>query len=229
MNWRTVFAAILCLALWGCAGPRTAGMVDGSKGLPAPSSTERWALQSAPYRLGTHDLLEISVFGVPELSREVRVNSDGQIALPLIGSVLASGKTLVELQDLIGERLAETYLQDPQVSVFVREYVSQRVTLEGAVNKPGIYPLTSDTTLLQAMAMAGGLTDLAQTDGVVVFREVDGRRMAAVFDVGDIRTGQAGDPRVYGDDIIVVAKSGGKSALQELIRSTPVLTLFFLL
>src|SRR5690606_32406111 len=111
------------------------------------------------YRIGAQDLLEVSVFGVKDLKQEVRVNSNGQISLPLIGGVMAGGKTIPELEQHIATKLQDGYLQNPQVSVFVKEFTSQQVTVSGTVKKPGIYPLTGKTSLLQALAMAEGLTD----------------------------------------------------------------------
>jgi polysaccharide export outer membrane protein len=100
------------------------------------------------------------------------------------------------------------------------------VTLEGALKKPGIYPLTGKTTLLQAIAMAQGLADLADLKGVVIFRNVKGKRMGAVFDLAKVRAGLAPDPQIYGDDVIVVEKSGSKSAYRDFIQSVPVLNYF---
>jgi polysaccharide export outer membrane protein len=141
---------------------------------------------------------------------------------------MAGGKTIPELETLIGEKLKNGYLQDPQVTVFVKEFTSQRVTLEGALNKPGIYPITGKTSLLQAIAMAQGLDDLADLSGVVVFRQVKGKRMGAVFDLAKVRTGEAPDPQIYGDDVIVVEQSGSKSAFRRFIQSVPAIGLFTL-
>ena len=179
------------------------------------------------YRIGAQDLLEISVFGIDDLSRTVRVNSNGQISLPLIGGVMAGGKTIPELESLIGEKLKDGYVQDPQVTVFIKEFTSQRVTLEGAVQKPGIYPLTGKTTLLQAIAMAQGVDDkTADLQGVVVFRHVEGKRMGAVFDLAAVRAGTMPDPQIYGDDIIVVEQSGSKTAFRRFIESVPIIGIF---
>lgn len=218
------------LLLAACASNPAAIRVGKSEALPPPDAIPATAVNAGDeYRVGAQDLLQISVLGVPELSREVRINPDGQISLPLVGAVQAGGKTIPQLESEIGKLLATNYLQNPQVSVFVKEYASQRVTLEGSLNKPGIYPLTGKTTLLQAVALAGGLAPLAQTDGVVVFRTVKGKKMAAVFNLSKISAGNSDDPRIYGDDIIVVAQSGSKTSVQQLIQAAPFLYLFFLL
>ena len=102
------------------------------------------------------------------MNRDVRVNNAGQVSLPLIGGVMAGGKTIPELEKDIGAKLEKGYLQNPQVTVFIKEFTSQRVTLEGALKKPGIYPITGKTSLLQAIAMAEGVDELADLGGVVV-------------------------------------------------------------
>lgn len=208
-----------------------AGGVEVSSNLGAPDTTSATGAYEgeSEYRLGPQDLLEINVFQVDELNRTVRVNSGGQISLPLVGVIRAGGHTVRELEEAIAAKLKADFLQDPQVSVFVKEYTSQRITLEGAVRKPGIYPLSGRTSLLQAIATGGGLDPLANLQGVVIFRKVEGRKMAAVFDMKAIRSGQAEDPQVYGDDVIVVDQSGSKTALRRFVESIPAFSLFLLL
>ena len=213
------------------SGPNTRVTATTGTVLPPPDTTSATGAYEGgtDYRVGAQDLLEITVFGVPDLNRTVRVNSNGQISLPLIGGIQAGGKTIPELEAAIGVSLEKTYLQNPQVTVFVKEYTSQRLTMQGSFKKPGIYPLTGTTTLLQAVAIAGGFDDLAEASRVVVFRKVEGKKMAAVFDMQAISTGNAEDPQVYGDDIVVVSNSTRKSAFQNFIKTVPALGLFFLL
>ena len=202
--------------------------VSGNK-LPPPDTTAASGAYegASDYRVGSQDLLEISVFGVQDLNKEVRVNSNGQISLPLIGGVMAGGRTIPELEKDLASKYASGFLQNPQVSVFVKEYASQRITLEGAIVKPGIYPITGKTTLLQAIALSGGVDDkIADLGGIVLMRQVNGKRMAAVYDLRAVRHGTMNDPQVYGDDIIVVETSGSKSAYRRFIESMPVLGLF---
>lgn len=199
----------------------TAKAVTATTDLPAPDTTSASGAYTgvSDYRIGALDLLQISVFQLDDLDREVRVNSSGMISLPLIGAVTAGGKTVPELEAEIAGKLRETYLQNPQVSVFVKEFTSQRVTVEGAVNKPGIFPITGKTTLLQAVALSEGLSPLADASSVVVFRTIQGQRMAALFDLRQIRAGNAEDPQIYGDDIVVVDQSGGRTALKTITDS----------
>lgn len=227
---RSMLAALLVLIMVACnssGGTRNAAAAGSD--LPAPDTTSAsGAYQGATdYRVGAQDLLAISVFGVQDLTKEVRVNSNGQISLPLIGAVMAGGRTIPELEAELAKKYAEGYLQKPQVSVFVKEFTSQRVTLEGAVAKPGIYPITGKTTLLQAIALAGGVDDrTADLGGIVLMRQVDGKRMAAAYDLRQVRKGVVDDPLIYGDDIIVVEQSASKTALRRFIESVPVLGIF---
>ncbi len=235
-HWLPRLALLLALALLaGCATSTSESVRSGNAkavtatselGVPDSTSATGAYTGASEYRVGAQDLLEISVFQVTELNRTVRVNSNGQISLPLVGMVVAGGKTVQELEKEIAGKLNETYLQDPQVSVFVKEFTSQRVTLEGAVKKPGIYPVTGRTSLLQAIAQAEGVTELANLDGVVVFRTVEGQKMAAVFSLNQIRSGDAVDPQIYGDDIIVVDQSGSKTGLRNILQTIPIFNLF---
>jgi polysaccharide export outer membrane protein len=226
-----VAVLVLATLLGGCATHAISSNPNVSAGtpLPAPDTTSASGAYegASDYRIGAQDLLQISVFGIDDLSQTVRVNSNGQISLPLIGAVVAGGRTVPELEADIAAKLKQGYLQDPQVSVFIQEFASQRITLEGAINRPGIFPLTGRTTLLQAIAMAGGVDDkVADLKGVVVFRQIDGKRMGAVFDLAQVRDGTMPDPQIYGDDIIVVEQSGSKSALRRFIETMPVLGFF---
>jgi len=229
----------LCLLLIalvaGCASSSansvrsgTAKAVTATTELGVPDSTSASGAYTgaSEYRVGAQDLLEVNVFQVTELNRTVRVNSNGQISLPLVGVVQAGGKTVQELEAEIAGMLDKSYLQNPQVSVFVKEFTSQRVTLEGAVREPGIYPVTGRTSLLQAIAQAGGVSELANLEGVVVFRTIEGQRMAAVFSLSQIRAGDAIDPQVYGDDIIVVDQSGAKTGIRNILQTIPIFNIF---
>ncbi len=232
---RTATVALLVLMLSACAASTSQSVRSGTTravtsttqlGAPDTRADSGAYTGTSEYRVGAQDLLEVSVFQVNDLNRTVRVNSNGEISLPLIGVVQAGGNTVEELENLIAEKLSGEYLQAPQVSVFVKEFTSQRVTLEGAIAKPGIYPITGRTSLLQALAMGGGPTDLANLEGVVVFRVVDGKKMAAAFDLKQIRGGNVEDPQIYGDDIVVIDQSGARTGLRRILETLPVFNMF---
>lgn len=174
------------------------------------------ALPETEYRIGSQDLMEITVFGQPELARTVRVNSRGQISLPLIGQIDAVGLSSQQLERLIADRLSEKYLQDPQVTVFMKEFTTVRFTVEGAVNKPGVYPLVGQMTLLRALAVAGGQGALSDMGEVMLFRvKPSGERLAQTFDAEKIRTGESVDPLIQNDDLVVVKRSKARAAFKD--------------
>ena len=167
------------------------------------------------YRIGTQDLLEVQVLGIQDLRREARVNAKGMIGLPLIGAVRVQGLTSAEAEALIGGLYSKNYLQNPEVSVFVKEFTRQNITIDGAVGKPGIYPLKGPTTLLQALANAGGQGSLTDLSDVVLFRMEENERRAVKFDVTKIRAAEAPDPLLQPGDLIVVNRSAARVAIRD--------------
>ena len=179
--------------------------------LPAPAGAETGTQSIAP-----NDLLEIKVFQVTDLDRTVRVDDRGQISMPLIGQVNAVGQTSLQLEKSIQSRYAQNYLQNPVVTVFVKESSAQSVTMDGQFMKPGIYPVAAQSTLMRSIALAGGLTTTADENKLYVFRKSGGQTLVASYSAAAIRGGQAPDPRVYGGDVVVSFLSSGKVAMQNL-------------
>jgi polysaccharide export outer membrane protein len=178
------------------------------------------------YKIGPQDVLEITVFKVPELSKTVQVAADtGSVNLPLVGDVAAVGRTPQEVERDLTKRLGAKYLQNPQVSVYVKEFNSRRVTVEGAVKKPGVLPYRGETSLLQVIAMSEGLTENSDST-VVIFRQQDGKRTAAKFDVSAIRTGAADDPAIKAGDVVVAGSSAVKESFNQILKVLPVGGLF---
>jgi len=219
------FVAFLVLA--GCASSGGIGgaLADGKfvEALGVPDRSNVSGTADAGYRLGPLDKVSIRVFGQKDLSIEkAQVDASGQIVMPLVGVLTVGGKTAQEASMEIAARLSERYLQSPSVSMTIDEAVSQRVTVTGAVAESGIYALKGRTSLLQALSMAKGPDQkYANLKQVVVFRMVDGRRSAALFDVAAIGVGKAEDPEIFGGDTIVVATSKSKTAWRELVSALP--------
>ena len=252
-SMRILLVIAFGLALAACSGshPSLSGSDSGftSSISPADHSANSRAGQSADkifaantqgtnkftiaapedYRISPSDVLEVSVFGVEDLTRTVQVSSNGAISLPLIKTVPAAGKTASELEHLIAAKLEANYLQSPQVSIFVKEYTSQRITVDGAVNKPGIFPTTGQLSLLQSIALAEGLNNVADPTGILVFRTVGNQRMAARFDLKKIRTGKSQDPMLIAGDIVMVDESAGRTTLRDIREAVPLTGLFSLL
>ena len=178
------------------------------------------------YRIGPLDKLDIVVFQVKDLSVDnLRVDASGQILLPLIGAVLASGKTTGELSGEIADRLRARYLQSPRVSVTVADAASQKVTVEGAVNDAGVFEIKGRTSLLEAVARAKGVAKGANTHHVAIIRSVDGAPHAATFDLAAISAGKARNPEVIANDVVIVDSSRSKSFWHGMVEVMPALYL----
>lgn len=228
--------AVLMVASLALPLTASAAAADNEAAVPAavPSAAapadDPLALAVEDYRIGPSDLLEISVFQVPELSRTVRVNARGGLSLPLIGDIQAGGFTGQQLEALLAQKLKETYLQDPQVSVFIKEFISQRVTVSGSVNKAGVFPISGKTTLMQAIAMAGGLEKFADENDVKIMRDRNGTREVLNYDLEPIRKGEVEDPLLHTSDVVVVARSEGRYAWRntaEFLRDISVFGMLF--
>lgn len=176
------------------------------------------------YRFGPFDKITVDVVSLPEASREVQADSAGRIALPIIGTVAANGRSPAELTAIIVDKLRAGHVRNPQVSVNLKETLSQLVTIDGQVKAPGVYPVMGGMTLMRAVATARGLDEFARLDDVVVFRNVAGEQMAALYNLGAIRRGNYGDPPIYGNDIIIVGDSKSRRLFKDLLQIVPLLT-----
>jgi polysaccharide export outer membrane protein len=216
---RFAAAALVGAALAAC-NPSGFG-ADVVAPLPEPDSIKAGAsFATTEYRIAPQDVLEITIYRFEALSRTVQVDGTGRVSLPLIGAIIAGGKTVAAFEAELTRRFGERYLQSPQISVLVKESVGARVTVDGAVKSPGVYSLKGRTTLLQALALAGGINEVGDTT-VTLTRIADQRHVSAQVDVAAIRTGQATDPLIYGGDTIVVDESAGRTGLQVLKNTVP--------
>ena len=172
------------------------------------------------------DEIAVTVFDAPELAREGAVDAAGNFSMPLVGSVQAGGKTPQELADAIGASLRGRYIKNPQVAVNIKEAKARTVTIDGAVQQPGVYPVVGKMTLQQAVATARGANEAADIDKVIVFRTVSGKKMAAMFNLRDIRSGRYPDPEIYGNDIVVVGENAARRFFRDAAMSFPLLARF---
>lgn len=218
------------LALVGC-GSKTipiettqAVKVVDQAALPAPFRQDQ-SQTSVPYLVGPFDELAIDVFGITELSeREVQVDASGNISFPLVGSFAVAGRTPGEVEADLTQRLRDAFIRDPQVSVNLTKTVSQVITLDGQVKKPGLYPVVGKLSLMQAVATAEGTTEFAKLEDVVVFRTSDGQRYAALYNLGAIRRGVYDDPQMFAGDIVVVGNSKSRRMFRDILAAAPLLT-----
>ena len=194
------------------AGPAVADASARALAAAEPTDTD--------YRISARDILEVSVFQVPDLSKTVQVSDDGYITLPLIGKTEMRGKTTRDAEQTVASRLRKKYLQSPQVSIFVKQY-GQRVTVSGEVKTPRVLAVDGRMTLTQAVASAGGFSDLADTARVHVARSVNGRIHDQVYNFDQIQGGQAVDPSLQGGDLVVAEQSGAKVAFKSIKDMLP--------
>jgi polysaccharide biosynthesis/export protein len=183
--------------------------------------------QATPdYKIGPNDTLQITVLQVPDLTRTVQVDTGGNIMMPLVGKMSVSGMNANELADAMKATLEKSYMKNAQVTVMVTQMTTQRVTVDGAVNQPGMYPLAGPTSLMQALALARGPdTRIANLGRVAIFRAGEGgMRVATVYDLEKIRDGKVPDPIVRADDIVVVDSSGMRTFLRDFSAGFPLVT-----
>jgi polysaccharide export outer membrane protein len=196
----------------GTSSTNGGGALKLVKDLPAPPNTQNGTEQP----LSPNDVLEVNVFQVDKLNRTVQIDAGGQISLPLIGTMPAAGKTVHQLEKDIEVAYGAKYLQSPNVTIFVKESVGQRITVDGEVNKAGIYPVSSNASLLDVIALAGGFNAVGDAGKVYVYRNAGQSRLVANYNVEEIRAGGNRNPRIYGGDVIVVFASKSKIALNNL-------------
>ena len=219
---RLAILAVLLTASGGC-GRRAALTPPAPAIYPAAGS----AAARVDYRMGPLDEVSIVVFREPELTLQTVIDANGKLAMPLVGQMVAEGRTTPELAGDIADRLRR-YLIKPDVTVSVTRATSLRVTVDGRVRKPGIYDVDGRTTLLQSVARAEGETETAALSDVVVFRRIEGRQFAARFDVRAIRGGRAEDPVLRGGDVVIVGSSAARGLYQDFLKVAPFLGTVFI-
>lgn len=219
---------LLALAVTGCgrreplvSTPRLT-VVENSVSLPAPMRQDLTA-GDRPALIGPLDTIQVDVFNVPDLSREMQVDAGGRIAMPLIGTIDARGKTAEEVANAIEGALRGRYVRNPQVTINIKSSVSQVVTIDGQVVEPGLYPVTNQMTLMRAIASAKGMSEFARQEEVVILRTVNGRKMAGLYNVEAIRRGAYDDPAVYANDVIVVGDSPQRRMFRDFVSLSPLL------
>ena len=225
----SLVSAFFLLFLSACTGPRM-DLSEMSAARPTnlgQNGVAGSASSPVEYRIGPGDKINVRVFQVPDLSIDgLVIDTSGNVQMPLIGAVRGAGRTPSEMSSDIAERLSAQYLMNPQVTVTVTEAASQKITIDGAVTRPGVYEMRGSTSLLQAVAMAEGPTSVADLSKVAVFRTVNGQRSVALFDLGAIRQGRASDPEVLGEDVVVVDTSRLSAAMRQIVSTIPALSIF---
>lgn len=222
----TVLLVVMALSACARAEPMVSTdrltVVENTATLPAPTRQDLTA-PDRPALIGPLDTIQVDVFNVPDLSREMQVDASGRIAMPLVGTVDARGRTAGELAQTIQAALRGRYVRNPEVTVNIKSSVSQVVTIDGQVIEPGLYPVTNQMTLLRAIASAKGLSEFARQEDVVILRTVDGRKMAGLYNIAAIRRGAYDDPPIYANDVVVVGDSPQRRLFRDFVSLAPLL------
>jgi len=223
-----MLVVVLALVLAGCTGTRGGRIPYNVSNFDAPDAPKVSAVDDT-YKLLPLDTVSITVFQVADLSRDYPIDQSGRLTMPLLGRVDAVGLSTTELGNAVAARLNEKYLQNPNVTVTLKESASRVVTVDGSVRQPGIYPAAGPLSLMQVVALARGTDELANPKRVAIFRTIGGKRMAAAFDLTSIRKGEEKDPAIFPGDTVVVDGSGLRKAQRELMQNLPLAPLFFAL
>jgi polysaccharide export outer membrane protein len=212
-----------CVIVSACQTP--VKLPDGELTFKAAGTVET---DHSPYQIARGDVLAVNVYQEPDLSlAAVLVDSGGYISFPLVGQVVAAGKTGPELAADISHRLGGRYLVAPNVAVNVTTPSAPKVVVEGTVIEPGVFDIRpGKTTLLEALALAKGPTRTAKLSQVVIFRVVGNQRMGAVFNIKTISRGEAVDPIIEPNDTVVIGYSSVKAAWRDFLLAAPLIGVF---
>lgn len=211
-----LFLVALSLVLAACASvDRTYGLADQIEiteltTLPAPRSAKI-------YRLGPQELVEISVAGAEDLSGTFLTDQSGSLNFPFVGPLSVDGLSPGEVSRLIEDRLRGDFLRDPQVSVIPAELPADSVSVGGQVLKPGAVSASGKLTLLRAVNLAGGLTEYAKLDDVLILRTVDDQNYIGLYSLGAVQRGNYPDPELFPDDIVMVGDSPERRRVDRIL------------
>jgi polysaccharide export outer membrane protein len=220
-------AGIVCFSLAACSGDRRATPGQYTPATAAALGQDHFSTDvPADYRLGPNDVVELKVYGEPDLSyQHLSVSQRGTLNLPFVGETKAAGLTTAELAGNLRTLLGR-HLREPQLSVNLVEYGSQRVTVEGSVTHSGIFTMTPGTTLLGALALAGEPDRLGKIRQIAVIRTDAEGRSVALFDLRAVRSGKMIDPVLQANDRVIVGSSGLARAYQDFLSLVPAFAIF---
>ncbi|GIX19305.1 MAG: hypothetical protein KatS3mg120_0981 [Erythrobacter sp.] len=221
-------SALAVIALSGCAS--TPEPVVGASVIEPRADLGQAGYSFArptTYTLRPADRISVTVFREPDLSLEgVRIGVEGNVSIPMLGSIPAAGMTTKEFEQDVTRRLAAIGLKSPMVSVNIFEYASHLVTVEGAVEKPGVYAFQPGARLSSAVALASGPKRTAKLDQVAVFREGPGGIMIAKFDYAQVKQGTMLDPVLQPGDRVVMGTDGLSVFWEDMLKALPAFGVF---
>lgn len=219
---KLIAAFALATVLTGCAKDRSFGMAPDIEvaqltELPAPAGV-------AAYTVGSQERIEITVLDAERLSGTYLTDAEGYIAFPLVGDLYVGGKTPNQVAQMIADRLRGEFIVNPQVRVRPAELPVPSVSIGGEVEQPGTYPAATSQSLIRAINNAGGLSEYAKSDDVLIMRVVEGQRYIGVYNLEGIQRGNYADPLIYPGDIVTVGDSASRRTLETILQFIPLLS-----
>ncbi len=190
------------LAFGGCSSLTSSGR-DRTNVPNRPASD---TAQDPDVRLGPGDILTITSYVESLPSGTFPIPRRGSIIYPYIGEVKVAGHTTSEIQDIIVTRLRDGYFRNPVISVSIKELNTKRITVFGSVSKPGVFPYMHPISLLEALSMAGGLTDSADREAITLIRRLNGREYRMKISIDAVINGTSSNMMLRPGDVIVIPK-----------------------
>jgi polysaccharide export outer membrane protein len=220
---RVAALGLAAMALAGCVRTVAPALPVGEAAYQAIPAGD--VSQAREYPIGPLDVVSVTVFGEKDLSVEkAQVDSEGLVQVPLIGAISAQGMTSSQFARALEGEFAKRYLVNPRVNVAIIESARRRVTVDGAVTQSGVYEMPGRITLVDAVALAHGVSNVANSRQVAIVRRVNGQRIGGVFDLGRIQAGIEADPEVLAGDQVIVGTSAIRSTYRDLLQAAPILS-----
>ncbi|MEP5937618.1 MAG: polysaccharide biosynthesis/export family protein [Erythrobacter sp.] len=221
-KFKYLLAIAAAASLAGCATDRTFGAasqieVTNLEQLPPPSG-------GVFYTIGPQEKLEIEVVGAGGLSGTFLTDATGSVSYPLIGDLAVGGKSPREASRMIEDKLRGKYLLNPQVRVIPDEFPPPSISIGGQVEEPGAYAVIGNQTLLRAVNQAGGLSEYAKLDDLLILRVVDGQTYIGAYNIRAIQRGNYPDPQLYPNDVVMVGDSPERRRIDNLLQFVPLLS-----
>ena len=222
MKSRILALIIGIQVLAACAGPRMTATdpnisLTNLDELPAPVGNMTSVVQPG-------DNVTISVLGAEQLTGEYYIDASGMLDFPLIGAVPVAGRTPSQVAQAIADQLRGRYVNNPEVNVIPSELAQATISVGGQVKRPGSYPSRSSNSLVRAVNNAGGMTDYAKVEDVLVLRRVGDEQYVGVYNINAIQRGNYPDPAIYPDDIITVGDSPARRRLATILQFVPLIS-----
>ena len=234
-SWKIGWAMLTMLMLGACATFQNAGDTAGFGRGTDISEIEQYvesfpainvnsiAKKSFKDVFNVGDTAEISVYQVEDLSGEFVVDREGNLNLPLLGTVPTSGLSTLELQEVLTRKYGADYLQNPSIDVKIEAQELGSIIVDGAVERPGVFEIDEVVTLLEALALAQGISEDSNGTKIYIMRNVEGERKVGLVNIREVRNQTREDPQIIPNDVVFVENSASRILFREFLRTLPLI------